>query len=157
MKEQFLDYLKAIGLTETLVERVVGIYGFYTRLCPEDITGLFVCDYRTNDGGREYESLWFFSRSYSMEAKGFIHRDDFDMMATGLKLVHVQVVKEHYDFQRARPESRLNVRFHLSAEGFYGQLKASSENCDFLKAILREHVIPNLLASAGPNSLDTRD
>ena len=144
MTEKFLDYLESIGLTETLAQRVMSIHDFYARLCPEKIAGTFVTEYFTEEGEREYGSLWFFSESYGMEALDFIRKDHFDIMHMGQRVQYVEVTKENYDFVEATKESRLRVQFTLKGGQFYGDLKASGNNCDYLAEILKEHVMRNL-------------
>ncbi len=58
MKDEFLEYLESIGMTKTLCKRVETIYAFYTEICPDEITDIFITDYIKEDGTREYQNLW---------------------------------------------------------------------------------------------------
>jgi len=72
MKEDFVKYLDSIGITNAFRKRIETIYDFLREICPDEITGIFISDYLTHDGEREYENLYFFSEKYIMEAKRFI-------------------------------------------------------------------------------------
>jgi len=143
MKEEFIKYLESIGLTKTLCERIKTIYEFYRDTCPDEITGIFVTDYITEDGSREYENLWFFSKIYAMEAKQFIVKDDFDMTPIKNRIIYWKIQKKDYDFKKATEKSRLYLEFGLDT-GIAGVFKASKENCDYLKDIILKYVLPNL-------------
>ena len=143
MKEEFIEYLKSIGLTETLCKRIETIYEFYNDVCPDEITGIFVTDYITRDGSREYETLWFFSEKYAMEAKQFIKKDDFDITPIKNRIQYWRIEKQNYDFKKATEKSRLYLEFTLDT-GISGDFKASKENCDYLRNIILKYVLPNL-------------
>lgn len=141
------DYLKAIGITKPLLERIAEIFEFYRGFCPEKITGIFVSEYMKEDGTREYENLWFFSERYSMEAKQFVTKDDFDLMPMK-GIGYLRIEKEEYDFGKATEKSRLNLQFNFTPStlgGLSGTIKASKENCDYLKNIFEKYVKPNLV------------
>ena len=142
MKQNFMKYLQSIALTETLCKRIEEIYEFYKKLCPEKITGLFVSNYITMDNEGNYENLYFFSERYIMEAKHFIERDDFNMTMAKGKIYHLQIRKLDYDFNKATEKSRLYLEFILDT-GMVYNFKASKENCDYLKDILFQYVLPN--------------
>jgi hypothetical protein len=143
MKEEFIGYLKAIGMTDVLTGRVKTIYDFYRGVCPEEITDIFATDVFKEDGGREYENLWFFSQNYMMEAKRFISQDDFDMTPARKHINYWSVNKQDYDFQKATDKSRLYIKITFDAV-VVGELKASKNNCDYLREIFKKHVLSNL-------------
>lgn len=143
MKKEFKKYLKSIGISNTLKKRIEEIYNFYQKVCSEEITTIFVTDYIKKDGTREYENLWFFSKKYAMEAKRFIGEDDFDMMQTQNRIHYWKIKKNNYDFEKPEEKSRLHLHIGLIHD-LSGNFKASKENCDYLKKIFLEYVIPNL-------------
>lgn len=147
MKEEFKEYLASIGIGDTLQKRVAQIYQFYQKICPDEIRAIFVTDYLQADGTRVYENLWFFSERYCMEAKQFVTTDDFDIEPMKNKVTYVQIKKQEYDFEKATEKSRFNVIAYLSIPALgalHGELKASKENCDYLKDILLKYIKPNL-------------
>ncbi len=143
MKEKFKEYLEAIGITKTFQERIETIYDFYREICPDEITGILVTDYIKEDGAREYENIWYFSKGYCMEAKQFTGKDDFDITPIQNRVCYWQIKKQDYDFKKAGEKSRLHLHFSLDT-GIVGDIKASKENCDYLRNIACEYVLPNL-------------
>jgi len=143
IKKVFKKYLKSIGITNTLKKRIEEIYNFYQKVCPEEITTIFVTDYIKEDGTREYENLWFFSKKYAMEAKRFIGEDDFDMAPIQNQIHYWTIKKNDYDFKKAEEKSRLHLDISFGYD-ISGEFKASKENCDYLKKIFLKYVIPNV-------------
>ena len=138
------SYLAAIDMPAPLRERVKTIYEFYRKIIPDEITDVFVTDYLNKDGTRVYENLWFFSETYCMEAKQFITKDDFDITPIKVRMRYVRIQKEDYDFKKATEKSKVNLYFGLET-GVTGDLKASNENCDYLKDTFLKHFTPNLM------------
>jgi hypothetical protein len=142
MKKQFSDYITAIGLTESLVKRVETIYDFYANLLKIDIEDIFVTDFIDKEGVRHYQNLWFFSKNYWMEAKGFVSSDNFDSMNIVSVIVYWVIEKTEYDFVKATEKSRLSINVHPSVfELPSTDFKASRENCDFLRDLFLKHII----------------
>jgi len=142
MKNEFIEYLKSIGLTEPIIGRIEHIYQFYKEISSDEIRDIFVTEYIKEDGSREYENLWFFSSKCCMEAKLFITKDDFDVAPMRNDVMYLRIQKQDYDFEKATEKSRIQLRFDLSY--VRGILKASKENCDHLKRILLEYILPNV-------------
>ena len=143
MKEELTKYLESIGITKAFCERIETIHEFYCSICPDEITSIFVTDYIKEDSTREYENLWFFSKGYYMEAKQFITKDDFDITPIQNRIRYWTIQKQDYDFKKAGEKSRISLEFQLDTE-IAGHLKASRENCDYLRDIILKHVMPNL-------------
>ena len=146
MKEEFKKYLKDVDIIGDIRERVERIYDFYREICPDEITGIFITDYIKEDGERVYENLWFFSEKYCMEAKQFITKEDFDITPIQNRICRWAIQKKDYDFKKATEKSRLLLKFYFGVElgVLIGELKASKENCDYLKDIILKYVVPNL-------------
>ncbi len=144
MNQKLSSYLKAIGATSPIIERAEHVYQFYQQLCSEEIEDVIVSEYLTAEGNREYENLSFFSRSFVMEAKNFLSEDDFDLDVVRDAVRYWRIRKWDYDFVKATDKSRLNLQFWLSS-GMTAQMKASKENCDYLKAIALKYVPANLV------------
>lgn len=145
MNQEFIDYLKSIGMVDVLQQRVSAIYDFYEKVCPEKILSIFVSEYIKKDGAREYENLTFFSEKSVMEAKQFLTGDNFDFAPMGKRVFYWRIKKQDYDFQKATEKSRLNLRVNLSPTVMgYLLFKASKENCDHLKEVFIKHLLPNI-------------
>jgi len=65
MKPHFLTYLKAIGLRERNIGKAKLVYKFFMEGVSVPIKDIFVTDYFSEENGRVYENLWFFSNNYS--------------------------------------------------------------------------------------------
>jgi len=146
MKGEFIEYLKSLGMTEILQQRVSSIYDFFQQVCPEPIIDIFVNDYVKEDGSREYESLWFFSKSYVMSTSPeFATSDKFDMANSRKKVVYWIIEKRDYDFKKATEKSRLNLKYTVCPIEMQCELKASKENCDYLRKIFHTYILSNII------------
>jgi hypothetical protein len=143
MKDEFVEYLKSIGIPEAIRERIEMIYEFYREICPDEITGVFVTDYIKEDGSREYENLWFFSDKYFMEAKQFITQDNFDIAPIKNRISYWNIRKQDYNFKKATPKSRFYLKISMEFPTS-GEFKAAKENCDYLRSIFFQYIKPNL-------------
>ena len=143
MEEKFINYLKSIGITETLHEKIEEIYKFYKDICPDEITDIFVTEYVKEDGSREYQNLWFFSPKYCMEAKLFVTQDDFDIAPIGNRIERWGIKKQDYDFKKVTEKSRFYLNF-ITDSNTRAAFQASKKNCDYLKNIFLQYVLPNL-------------
>lgn len=146
MRSEFANYLKVIGMTDVLIKRVGEVYDFFQSICPEEITDVFVTDFLREEGNRDYESLWFFSKGYVMESKNFVTKDEFDMTPLLKNIYYWLIEKQDYNFLKATEKSRLRIKVNFNPGlGMSGDLKASKENCDYLKDIFRKHFLPNFI------------
>jgi len=144
MRKEFIKYLVSIGIiTRALRERIETIYECCKKLCSNEITDIFITDYIKEDGSREYENLWFFSEKTCIEAKQFITKNDFDIIRIKKRVNIWNIQKHKYDFKKATDTSRLFLRVNF---GFNidGELKATKNNCDYLRKIILKYVVPNL-------------
>lgn len=144
MNERFLSYLRSLGLTAVLTERIEDVFKFYEEICPEEIKDIFVTDLIRDDGSREFVNLWFFSKTFAMEAKEFATKDDFDMGPIQGAVQIWGIEKTDYDFRRATAKSRLYLKVNADTH-FSCYLNASMANCDSLKDILIKYIMPNFV------------
>lgn len=154
MKEEFVVYLKAIGLTEVIINRIEEIYNFYETVLMkelrEEILDIFVTDYISKDGSRQYDNLWFFSKNYIMEAKSFISLDDLDICPLAKEIKYLEIKSESYDFIKSNEKSRFYLMYGLETR-LNGNLRAAKENCDYLKNIYIKYMLPNLALKIIPS------
>lgn len=143
--QQINDYLAAIDITGTLAERVHSVYAFYSEQLNLEVTDMFVSEYLTQDGTREFDSLWFFTEDFMMEAKRFVRDDNFDLAPIKGRVKYIVISKEDYDFKAATTKSRMNLTVSLET-AVSGDFKASRGNCDHLKHIIRKYFVVNVLA-----------
>lgn len=139
---KFDEYLNRMGITtDILKDRVKLAYSVASQMCPEEIEEVFVSDYIEDDGTREYESVWFFSKGYCIEAHNFITENSIDIVR--IKTKHLVVELKDYDFKKATEKSRLRVLI-LLGEAIQGEIKAAKENCDVLRDITIKYFKPRL-------------
>jgi hypothetical protein len=142
MKAEFIDYLKSISLSKVLIDRITEIYENYQMLFPIEILDIFVCDYVKEDGSREYQSLWFFSDNYLLEAKEFVVKFDIDICPHKDSIYYINFEFQDFNFKIAEDRSRLRIYFEFGDDKAC-ELKASRENCDYLMKIYRRFILPN--------------
>lgn len=139
---QFKAYLQKIGITtKVLLSRVQFVYDLASRICPEEIEEMFVSDYIDNEGTRQYESVWLFSKGYCMEAENFVTDYSIDIVPLRVKRFEFDV--KQYDFKKGTEESRLRLTVQLE-EGLFAELRAARENCDVLRDITFKYIKPKL-------------
>jgi hypothetical protein len=143
VSEEFIEYLRRIGMSEPLIERVGQFFTWCSDLAPEEIEEIFVDDYLQTDGTRLYGGIWFFTRRYTMETGIFVDDQSFDFVP--LRVLRWDVSFSNYDFGEANDQSRMSLRIDV-AQGITGSMRATRENCEKLTAILRERVIPSVYA-----------
>ncbi|HUU28933.1 MAG TPA: hypothetical protein VM123_14070 [archaeon] len=144
MKSEFLKYLLSIGIKDPLIERINSIFEFYKKVCSEEIEKIFISEYIQKDGMRVYENLWFFSKSYIMEAKDFINTDDFDLVYIKNRMLGWTLQKKEYDFENSNEKSRFALTIKFIGD-VWAKLKASKENCNSLRDILFRYFLPNFV------------
>jgi hypothetical protein len=134
---------------EVLSDRIAEIYKFYDenimKTLGEEIKDIFVTEYISNKGVREYENVWFFTNRYAMEAKLFKMRDEFDISPLAKEILYINIIKSNYEYKCPNEESRLLIEYSASFNSNKGYLKASKENCDRLMEITLKYLVPNLM------------
>ncbi len=134
MKKEFLQYLATVGMTESLIHRVEEIHKIYLSILGQESEDIFVTDFLDQEGIRHYDSLWFFSNAYWMEAKNFLANYDLDYARIGDSVTYWQIQMTDYDFVKANEKSRISINVS-SKSGIKCTFRGSKENCDFLKDI----------------------
>lgn len=145
MKVEFQEYLNSIGIIGNLIERIEEIYNFYLEICPEEIEDIFINEYISEDGSREYESVWFFSDNYVMEAQNITKNDAdaFDCLRIKNSIIRWEIKKQDYDFHEFSGKSRFNINTRFT-NGIIGDMKSSQQNCNHLKEIFQKYIVPNI-------------
>lgn len=140
---KFIPYLNEIDIVSSaLLNRIEFIYTLFSDMCPDKIEDIFIDDYLKEDGTRDYEDLWFFSNSYSLEAKTFLTQIDLDITPMKQRIVYWSVKIQDFNFKESSEKSRFSLHFSM-LEGITGDLKASKRNCDYLQGIMVKHIKAN--------------
>ena len=124
-------------------ERTNNILEFYEKLYPNQLQDIFVSEHLDKEGNRKYESFFIFNNKIVFEAKDFLNEDDFDAASYLKKIVYYRIKKKEYDFNEAKNKSRMSLYFRLSEEIFC-ELKASGNNCDYLRTVFFDQILPNV-------------
>jgi hypothetical protein len=143
MKAEFEKYLETVGMTGILIARVEEFYKIYESLCPEEITGLFISEYRTSEGVREYEEVAFFSSNYIMASERFVQKDEFNMAFWGKSIHWWEIRSQDYDFKNATDKSRMSIEY-TTVSGVSGDFKASGGNVTYLHQVFVQFFLPNM-------------
>lgn len=139
MKDKFIEYIKAIGITETAyVKKIEEIVDFFSKLCGEEVIDIFVNDYIKDDMRREYESIDLFSENWEFSAINFITEDTYHITKRE-KCIFLEIKKKNYDYQKATEKSLLSVSMTFENRT-RGSFKASKENCDFLRQVILRYL-----------------
>lgn len=142
MKDEFFDYLKLLGMSEVITNRVDKILTIYNRIFEIDVEDIFISEYIKEDKERVFENLWLFNPQFAMEAKNFVNVDDFDLTTMKNSVAYWQIKKQNYDFKEPNEKSRLSLLLRF-LEDISGDLKASKENCTKLMYIFQKYIKPN--------------
>lgn len=140
---KFIPYLREVNIiTRALLKRVEFMYRLCSDMCPDEIEDIFVTDYIKEDGTRDYENLWFFSKNYCLEAKKFLTQIDLDITPIKNRIIYWTVTAQEFDFKKASENSRLNLEFQ-TIQRIHGDFKSAKGNCASLQAIISKYVKPN--------------
>lgn len=145
MKENIIDYLSNIGVSETVTKRVELIHEEMVSLFNvKDFEEILICDVN-NNGVREFTSLWFFSSSMAYECKNFMNADDYDVTPIGSSIVYFNMVKEKFNFGE---EPDLNSQVTINALSNNGKITMSFHvtgvNCRYALKIAKDYFLPNI-------------
>lgn len=140
--KKFDKYLEKMGITtKVLSDRVQFLYDVASKICPEEIEQLFIEDNIKKDNTRAYGSLWFFSKGFMLEAHNFEMEYNIDIMP--IKVIRVVLELNNYNLKEAEERSRLKVYINLP-EDITGEWNAAKENCDVLRDIAFNYIMPKL-------------
>ncbi len=146
MKEEFKVYLDSMGLTSKTVKANIELYIRYARkLCKEDITEIFVEDFYTDNGSREYGSLWLVSTGYVCEARDFRSTVEYDIDIAPIKdgVSYLRTYLKNYDLEGTSNESRVKIMC-VNKQSTSFEMKATSENCNKLMELIENYIKPNM-------------
>jgi hypothetical protein len=140
-KDRFTEYLQAIDVSYAASERIDALYAFFTDVCSDEITSIFVTDVLGDDGSRKLEHLWLFSGKYMMESRDFLERDDYDMSPIKKRVLYWRMQKA----EQAEPTGHVSLAIQFALDtGVSGELTATDANTEYLKDVFVQHVVGNL-------------
>lgn len=143
LKTEFNQYLSKMGISGVLLEKVRFMYEVASNIFPEEIEQIFVEDSINSEGIRIYESLYFFSKNYIGEARGFSKGESsFAIFPMNIQLSVIEL--KEYDFVKASDKSRLEMKMYIPVQNLAYMFTAAKENCDVLRDIIIKYIKPKL-------------
>ncbi len=146
MKDGFVEYLQTLGLGSSIsVSGVESHYNSALKLCPEPIDDIFISNYYKEDKSRDFESLFFFSKSFLMEVRSFRQDaiQDIDVARLVDSLTYYRIDAKNYVFGQA-PSDKSRLLLHATTgDAIVFELKASAENCAKLALLFEKYVKSN--------------
>jgi len=158
VSDDVANYINAINGSEVVMGRVLVLMPFMqSLLLPEgqEINSAFISEYVDPAGSRTYESAWFFSAAFALEAHNFLSADMFDVIEFKSNIGYIRTdLSAYMPPAEATQRSRMsvNLSFHTPAGAIFGggthwgTLKASGVNCRYLYDVTRTVFVPNLVA-----------
>ncbi len=144
MKTDYVNYLKTLNMTPVLIDRVKEVVAFYDRyVVAGKIKTIFVSEYIGEDGNHTYENLWIITDEAVMEAHQFLEGDEFDSAILVNNVKYWTIEKMEYDFENYNSKSRMLLKFTLG-DDIKAEMKASRNNCDVLKSVFQNYILPNV-------------
>lgn len=150
-RAQIEEYLTGLGMGRPLVDQALSAVEDAQKVLPGEVEGVFVTEYRDEEGNRHYENLWLFAPGYISELRNFLSGAStavgFDIVSVRPGLARIDVERENFDFETASEQSRLRIDLSFppsKSVGIGGTLRATGDNCGALTEILRERLVPLL-------------
>lgn len=139
----YKSYLNDIGfVSDSFVNKIEPLYGIFSEMCPDEIKDIFITNYVKNDLTKQFQSLWFFSDEYCLEAKQFLTKVDLDIVYLSKSINYWTIKLEDYDYKKASAKSKMILGVEL-LEGASLTFRAEGKNCDYLKKIINKYIKPN--------------
>lgn len=149
MKQEFIDYLNAIGLSDVLKDRISNVLNEVTILYGITADDIFLCNLEGSDGTKDYTSLWVFNADSIVECKQVLRvgNEDYDMVKMSGNITYFTLQKSNYDFATAPTiASRLNVECICRNNVVSCKFMGSGINCKYLLEIAKKYIINNVAA-----------
>lgn len=143
MNSKFKEYLSELGMGNILIDKVEESFLFFETNFIEEIEDIFVEEYITQDGSREYISVQFFSSEHVFEVQNFMITNELTCFPYINCINTIHIIKEDYDFNEANDNSKFEIKYSTD-RGTITTLKSSKRNCDHLKNIFEKYLRPNI-------------
>ncbi len=145
------NYILETGGSGVVSDRIVSLLLLTRDLLGEEETvhRTFISEYVDPNGSRTYESVWFFTDVYALEARNFLASDDIDCVFMKENIGYLRLVKSDFSPSvEASPQSRMSVTVNFGTPttgSLGGVLKASGRNCNYLYEIIKSVFVPNMI------------
>jgi len=138
-------------LGDLLSKQAEDLHSECQSLFPEQpIRDIFLAEYLTSEGSRQYGCLHYFTSTRVFEIESFESKPV--IWCAALEPVTLKLAKQDFDLQCATDSSRLNARVGWTRNDFVLDMKASGKNCEDLMKVLRTYFLPQVVALEGLTS-----
>ena len=144
MKDEWIEYLKSVDVSETLQAHIQSVFQEFSPFFPERIDRIFITDHIDEQGIRRHSNLWYFTKSFSLETKDITSGDNIDMIGHSSSMTYVSIKKESFGITDYNDKSRLFVEVKF-VEGLYAEFRATRNNCIVLADIIKNVYLPEFL------------
>ena len=143
-----LEYLESIGFNaEVDKKRTHEIFSEGVVLCPEELTTVFISNYKETEGKEQFKDLWLFSDNYVIEVLNFIKQETpkLEIAIFSKNICTASFESNNFDLsQKATDDSTLKVTFYTLSD-FSCFFVASGHNCNALMSIYLKYVKNNIV------------
>lgn len=140
---EICEYIRKLGGSDKLCEKIVKLQSLGHDLCPEKIEDYFLSEYKKENGIRVLENFWFFSPKYVMESKRIYQEgSNIDIMCIDEYIDRYEINYGNYDLKEANDNSILSITCNTTSAVII--MNASGFNCDKLWSIFEKYIKPNL-------------
>ena len=146
MKQEFSDYLNAIGCPQSMVERVEYLIGFVQNLYGLEATDIFVGT-NQNEENVDYTSLCLFSENDVVECKSFMSTIDVDIVKFKENISYFYMKYNSVDYSGVNEgaPNTLRVKCLIPNSEVSFLLVAFRENTKYLDSLTKKVIIPNII------------
>ncbi len=143
MVPKFLIYLKKIGVTQPIQDRVEYFHCLCRDMLFGELLDIFVDDYLTEDKTRKYTGLTFCSKDYNFSVPNFLISEVINIIPHQNVQDSITITVKNFDFKKTNEESLMSVQL-FSNQISGGIYRASKNNCAYLVRTLRKYIEPSL-------------
>lgn len=147
MKDEWIEYLKSVEVSETLLAHIRSLFQELSPFFPEQVDRIFITDHIDGEGIRRHGSLWYFTKSFSLETKDITTGDNIDMISHSSSMTYLNIRKEDFSVTDYNEKSRLFVEVKFQ-EILYAEFRATRNNCIVLVDIVKNVYLPEFLKYA---------
>lgn len=145
MNNEFENYCSSVGMGDSLKQQVSELHDQLSMFIPaQPIEDIFIGEYVTNDGIRQYDTLHFFTRSNVFEIESFVSKPR--IWIARYEPCYFEMTKEDFDLSTPAESSRFNVSVSWASQGYMLNMRASGENCSKLLNVVQKYILPGVVA-----------
>lgn len=144
MNNKFTEYLNLIDLSSFLKETVIKKYIVLLRSVGlEEFDDIFISEITSNNGDREYFSLWGFTSTLfcKISLGKPIAEDQIVIFKLKGNIARFTYNEVNYDLDKADQKSILDTTIRTFDMDIPYFMRASGKNCDFLIGLIKKYFI----------------